>query len=106
MDFHFAAGIGLSAYQSGVLPSQRALTENAIGLGDYLAERQVHTSQATEQGVELRHEHRGGHALTGDIAEHEEELPIGRDQIAVIAADRADRSVVIAGLPATGPQVH
>jgi len=106
MDFHVPAGLGQSAHQSGILPSQRALTEDAISLRDYLAQRQAHTSQATEQCVELRHEHRGGHAFTGDIAEHEEELSIGRDQIAVVAANGADRSVMIVGLPATGPQVH
>ena len=104
MDFHLPAGLGLSAYQSGVLSSQCALAEDAICLGDHLAERQAHTSQAAEQGVELRHQHGGGHAFTGNVAEHEEELSIGLNQVTVIAANGANRRVMIASLPATGPQ--
>ena len=55
MDFHLPGRFSLAAHQRGVLPGQRAFTEDAIGAGDHLAERQGHTGQAAKQGVELRH---------------------------------------------------
>jgi hypothetical protein len=54
--------------------------------------------------MKLGHEHRSGYAFAGYIAYGEEELPIGRNQIAIVSADRANRSIVIARIPNIGAQ--
>ncbi len=52
-----------------------------------------------KQRVKLRHHHRSSHSLAGDVPQQKEKLPIGRDQVAVVAADSAKRRKVIARLP-------
>src|SRR5580700_2719591 len=106
MNFHLSCGLSQSAYQGGVLPGQRAPTEHAISLCDHLAKRQGHSSQVAEQSVELRHQHTGGHALAGDVAQHKEELSIGRDQVAVVATAGTERGVRTACVPTTWLWVH
>src|SRR5439155_13050953 len=48
----------------------------------------------------------GGDAFTRDVTEGEEKLPIGWDQVAIIAADGADRCVVITGFPTASMQAR
>ena len=48
MDFNFSRGLCLPAHQRGVLPGQRAFTEDAVDLGDNLAEREIQAGQAAE----------------------------------------------------------
>src|SRR5207237_2227765 len=106
MDLHFAVGSGVPTHKSGILAGQNAFTEDPVGLGHHLAERQRHAGQAAEQSVQLRHQHGGSHPLAGNVTQDEEKLPIGGYQVAIVAADWADRSIVITGLPATSAQVR
>src|SRR5215470_6132844 len=96
----------MPAHQRGVLTSQGALAEDAIRLSDHLAKWQRHTREAAEQCVEVHHPHGRGYTLARHIAKNKEELSIGGDQIAIVAADGTDRSVMIAGLPVPGAQIH
>ena len=78
------------AHQRGVLSRQRTFAQDAVDVADNLSEREGHAGKAAEQGVKLRHHHGSCHAFTGDVTQKEEELPIGGDQVAVVAADGAD----------------
>ncbi len=78
--------------------------KKAVDVCDNLAERQGYLREAAEQRMKLCHQHRGSLAFAGDVAQQEKELPIRRDQVAIVAADGADRCEVIACFPVGGAQ--
>ena len=48
-----------------------------------------------QDAVRGGHHHRGGHALVGDVADHEPDATLGqRDEVVEVAADLAGRAVV------------
>src|SRR5580700_4274550 len=86
--------------QSRKLSSKRAFRKNMVCSFDHSLKWKVSSRQAAKCGVQMAHEHGSSDALPGHIAKQEEQSAIGFEHIAVIAADRPCRLVVIADLPA------
>src|SRR5215472_15752649 len=77
-----------------------SLAQNAIGALHQLLQRNPAMHQAAEHGVELRHQERCSDALPRGIAYQEKQLTAWTfDDVAVIAAHRANRLVVMRDLP-------
>jgi len=74
-------------------------------MGDDLAERDAHGEEIAKERVNLGHEERSGDSFTGDVAEEEVERAVVLDEIAVVATDGAEGSVVIAGVPSAGAEI-
>src|SRR6267378_7272616 len=53
----------------------------------------------------MAHEHGSGNALSRDITKQKEQSAIGLKHVAIIAADRTHRLVVVTDLPARGRQL-
>lgn len=101
-----AVRVGAPANEGGVLPGERAVAEEAIDLDQDLRERQAYGNQAAEKRVQLRHSHGCRHAFSRDVAEHEVKLTAGGVEVAIVAADRPEGGVVVAGFPAIHFQIR
>ena len=105
-ELDLAGWIGAAADERSVLTSQRAVAEETIDVNHDLRQRQTHADEAAEERVQLGHPHGCGHALSGDVAEHEVELTAEGVEVAIVAADRPQGRVVIAGFPAVHFQIR
>src|SRR6266404_3484071 len=92
--------------QGRKLPGKRALRKNTVCSFDHSLKWKVSSSQAAKCGVQMAHEHGSGDTFPRDITKEEEQSVIGFEHVAIIAADRPRRFVVIADLPACGRQLR
>src|SRR6266403_1358839 len=91
--------------QGRKLPSKRAFRKNTVCSFDHSLKGKIGSSQAAKSGVQMAHEHGSGDTFARDITEKEEQSAIGFEHVAIIAADRSRRLVVIPDLPARGRQL-
>src|SRR5205085_1312377 len=99
-DFDRACFVRLAADERRVVRGESALAEYAAGALDELVQGETDGDERAEHRVELRHQHRGGHALSGNVAEHEVEASVvGCDEVAVVAGDERGGLVVVRDLP-------
>src|ERR1700679_943734 len=98
-ELDIAARLGAPADQGRVSSGEPAVAQKAVDVNNNLRQGKTHADEAAEERVELRHPHRCRYALAHDIAEHEEEPPMGWVKVTIVAADRSKGRVVIAGFP-------
>jgi len=86
--------------QGSKLASKRALRKNAVCRLHHSLQRKIRSGQTAKCGVQVTHEHGSGHAFPRDVTKEEEQSAVGFEHVAIIAADRPSRLVVIADVPA------
>ncbi len=94
------------ADQCGIVATEHGFAKNPVRARHELVERQVKSVERTEKRVQVRGEHRGRNAFSRGISKYKEYLAVALvdDQIAIVAADRTCRRVVVIGLPVGGPR--
>src|SRR5215469_15580142 len=105
VDFYGAVGLRLTADDGDVISRKDFFADRAVDVRDDKVERKAHGDEIAKERMNLRHEQRGCNAFARDVAEKEVEGAIVLDEVAIVAADGAERSVVIACVPATGAHV-
>src|SRR5437867_3311274 len=81
------------------LTGKRAFQKKPIGCFDDTAEGQIAVCQTAERRVQMTHEHGSGNAFSGDISAQEQEVTIGAEVVAVVAANHPCGLIVVADLP-------
>jgi len=85
--------------ERGIVTSQCALAEDAIGGLDHALKREIRAGEAAKGSVQMAHEHGSRHTFAGNVAEEKEQAGWGCNEVAVVATDRARRLVVVADVP-------
>jgi hypothetical protein len=104
-DLDFTAMSDSAADDGGKIRERDAVAENPVGSRQQLAGRMGGGSQAAKDGVQLGHEHGGGHAFAGHVSDEEARALFTGDPIAVIAAHRTGGLVMIGHSPTIGGQL-
>src|SRR5580658_4441382 len=105
VDFDGAVPCCATADDRDVVSGEDLFAYRSIYVRDDEAEWDAHGEEVAKERVNLGHEQGGGDAFSRDVAEEEVELAVVLDEVAVVAADGAQGSVVVAGVPAAGAQV-
>ena len=92
------------AHQGGVGAGRRGGGEQPVGAGQHFGEGQVQGGQAAEGRLQVGHQHGGGDALAGHVAQDEEQVPVAADEVAVVTADHRQGAVLQVELPAVPHQ--
>src|ERR1700742_223469 len=102
VDFDVAVWLRLTAYDRYVVSGQDFFADGSIYMGDDQIQRNAHGEKVAKECVNLSHQQRCSDAFTGDVAEEEVERAVVLDEITVVAADGAEGSVVVVGVPTAG----
>src|SRR5580658_4683246 len=105
VDLYFAVWCCATADDRDVVSGEDLFAYRSIYVRDDEAEWDAHGEEVAKERVNLGHEQGGGDAFSGDVAEEEVELAVVLDEVAVVAADGSERSVVVVGVPAAGAQL-
>src|SRR5580698_8054511 len=105
VDFDGAVPCRAPADDGDVISGEDLFADGAIDMGDDEVEGDAHGEEVAKERVNLGHEQGGGDAFSGDVTEEEVELAVVLDEVAVVAADGSERSVVVVGVPAAGAQL-
>src|SRR6266404_465728 len=88
-----------SYHQGRELSGKSAFAENAVGVFHHPIERETGFGEAAKRGMEVAHEHRRSHTLSGDIPQHKEQAAVCFDEVAVVAAHHAGGLIVETHVP-------